>query len=117
MKERSHFDLFYGLHFDIDQTLKEIGFTQVKKWMLPINFMFRDGKEYMANMGAGRVKGVATANGWDETKTQQGGNIDKDIMHIKIDLDSKNNYNNESKNNSNDDLNLIDNFELQELEL
>lgn len=45
--QSSNFDLFYGKHFDVEKTLKEIGFTQTKMWLAPMNLMYRNGAEFM----------------------------------------------------------------------
>jgi len=71
MAERSHHDLFYGKHLDVEKTLREIGFSQVKMWLQPMNFLFRNGEDFMKGFGSGKLKGLCTRAGFDEQKMSE----------------------------------------------
>ena len=43
----SNFDLSSGKRFAVEQTLRQIGFSQVKMWYQPQNVLFRTGEEYV----------------------------------------------------------------------
>ena len=68
--EKSAFDLFDGKHFDVEKTLKAIGFSQVKMWLQAQNVMFRNGQEYMKYF-EGKFKRICTKAGFDEQKMDE----------------------------------------------
>lgn len=67
--QSSNFDLFYGKHFDVEKTLKEIGFSQTKMWFAPINFMYRSGAEFMQS-NSKKLNMLCQQAGFDEAKRQ-----------------------------------------------
>ena len=50
--------------------LEEAGFVNVKIWEQPINFLFRDGEEFVAKFAEGRIKREAQTRGMSPEKVQ-----------------------------------------------
>ena len=66
----SHFDLSSGKRFPVEETLRQMGFSQVKMWYQPQNVLFRTGEEYVA-FWESKFKRLCAKAGFDEGKTAE----------------------------------------------